>query len=74
MLGMFDAFWPKHAGHYAEIGTMIREAVARYAADVRAGTFPTERESFKMDPASLAELRPAGGDAIHRRHALGMDS
>ena len=50
------------------------QSVARYAADVRAGAFPTERESFKMDPASLAELRPASSDAIHRRHALGLDS
>jgi 3-methyl-2-oxobutanoate hydroxymethyltransferase len=74
MLGMFDAFRPKHAGHYAEVGAMIRDAVACYAADVRAGRFPTERESFKMDPASLAELRPADSGAIHRRHALGMDS
>jgi 3-methyl-2-oxobutanoate hydroxymethyltransferase len=74
MLGMFDAFRPKHAGRYAEVGAMIRDAVARYAADVRAGRFPTERESFKMDPASLAELRPADSNAMHRRHALGMDS
>ncbi|HYM13934.1 MAG TPA: 3-methyl-2-oxobutanoate hydroxymethyltransferase [Dehalococcoidia bacterium] len=73
MLGMFDAFVPKHAGHYARVGDVIRDAVARYAADVRSGAFPTERESFKMDPAALAELRPAGS-AIQRRHALGLDA
>lgn len=74
MLGMFDAFVPKHAGRYAEVGNVIRDAVARYAADVRAGAFPTAKESFKMDPAALAELRPAGSDAINRRHALGLDA
>jgi 3-methyl-2-oxobutanoate hydroxymethyltransferase len=74
MLGMFDAFVPKHAKRYADAGQLIRDAVARYAADVRAGAFPTDKESFNMDPASLAELRPDRGDAIHRRHALGLDS
>ena len=74
MLGMFDAFVPKHAKRYADVGAVIRDAVARYAAEVRAGAFPTEKESFKMDPAALAELRPAGSDAINRRHALGLDA
>ena len=49
-------------------------AVARYAADVRSGAFPTAKESFKMDPAALAELRPGSHDAIGRRHALGLDA
>jgi len=74
MLGMYDAFVPKHAGRYAEVGNVIRDAVARYAADVRAGAFPTAKQSFKMDPAALAELQPARGDAIGRRHALGLDA
>jgi 3-methyl-2-oxobutanoate hydroxymethyltransferase len=74
MLGMFDAFLPKHAKRYAEAGNVIRDAVAQYAADVRSGAFPTAKESFKMDPASLEELRPSRTDAIHRRHALGLDS
>jgi len=74
LLGLFDAFAPKHARRYAEVGATIREAVARYAADVRSGAFPTAKESFKMDPAALAELQPATGDAIRRRHALGLDA
>jgi 3-methyl-2-oxobutanoate hydroxymethyltransferase len=74
LLGLFDAFVPKHARRYADAGTLIREAIARYAADVRSGAFPTAKESFRMDPAALAELRPEQGDAIRRRHALGLDS
>ncbi len=74
MLGMFDAFVPRHARRYAEIGAAIRDAIARYAADVRSGAFPTDKESFRMDPAALAELRPAGDGAINRRHALGLDA
>jgi 3-methyl-2-oxobutanoate hydroxymethyltransferase len=74
LVGLYDAFTPKHARRYAEAGVLIREAVAQYAADVRAGVFPTEHESFKMDPAALAELRPAGGEAMRRRHAAGLDA
>jgi 3-methyl-2-oxobutanoate hydroxymethyltransferase len=74
LLGLFDQFTPKHAGRYAEVGALVRDAVARYAADVRAGAFPTAKHSFKMDAASLAELRPDHGDAIGRRHALGLDA
>jgi 3-methyl-2-oxobutanoate hydroxymethyltransferase len=74
LLGMFDQFSPKHARRYADVGDIIRDAVARYAADVRSGAFPTAKESFKMDPAALAELRPGSHDAIGRRHALGLDA
>lgn len=75
LLGLYDQFVPKHAGRYADVGAIIRDAVARYAADVRSGAFPTEKQSFKMDPAALAELSPlATTDAIHRRHALGLDA
>ena len=74
LLGMYDGFSPKHARRYAEVGDVIKDAVARYAADVRAGAFPTAKESFKMDAAALAELRPGSQDAIGRRHALGLDA
>ena len=73
LLGMYDAFVPKHAKRYADIGATIRDAVSRYTADVKAGAFPTAKESFKMDPAALGELRPNHGDALRRRHALGLD-
>ena len=74
ILGLFDAFSPKHAKRYADVGTTIREAVSTYAAEVRDGSFPTAKESFKMDPAALEELQPAPKQAIRRRHALGLDS
>jgi len=45
LLGLFTAFVPKHAKRYAEAGQAITEAVCAYVDDVRAGRFPTERES-----------------------------
>jgi 3-methyl-2-oxobutanoate hydroxymethyltransferase len=56
ILGLFPDFTPRHARRYAELGQAVSEAVGRYAADVAAGTFPGERESFAMDEALLADL------------------
>lgn len=74
LLGMYEKFTPKHAGRYANIGEQIRDAVAAYTADVRAARFPTPKQSFKMDPAALAELSPHQETNINRRHALGLDA
>jgi ketopantoate hydroxymethyltransferase len=34
----------------------MRQAVEQYAAEVRAGSFPTTKESFRMDRSVLADL------------------
>ncbi len=59
MLGLFEEFTPKHARRYAEVGEVIRNAVAAYVRDVREGAFPTEKESFRMEESALAELTQA---------------
>jgi 3-methyl-2-oxobutanoate hydroxymethyltransferase len=74
MLGLFDAFVPKHAKRYADIGSAVRDALRRYTDEVKSGAFPTEKHSFKMDPAALAELSPSAVDRLTRRHALGLDA
>ncbi|MCC7367698.1 MAG: 3-methyl-2-oxobutanoate hydroxymethyltransferase [Chloroflexi bacterium] len=56
LLGLFTDFVPRHAGQYADLGEQIKDAVSRYADDVRAGSFPTAKHSFTMDPSVLAEV------------------
>ena len=56
MLGLFPDFLPKHAKRYASLGEAIRDAVREYAAEVRDGRFPTERESFIMDESVFSEV------------------
>lgn len=46
LLGLFQGFRPKFVRQYAELGETVRQAAASYAADVRAGLFPAEAESF----------------------------
>jgi 3-methyl-2-oxobutanoate hydroxymethyltransferase len=56
VLGLFTDFVPKHARRYAELGSIIQDAVRRYAEDVVSGAFPTAKESFTMDERVLREL------------------
>lgn len=39
LLGLFEAFTPKHARRYAELGRIFREAVSAYVEDVRTAKF-----------------------------------
>ena len=50
---------PKHAARFAEIGEAVREAVGRYAEQVRGSAFPTEPNCTHLDPAVAEELRRA---------------
>ena len=61
LLGLFSDFVPRHAKRYANLGPTIVEALKAYAADVRDGSFPTEKESFVKKPAKAApiEAEPA---------------
>lgn len=47
MLGLLGEFQPRFARRYAQLGEAISEAAAAYMRDVRAGTFPAEKESFQ---------------------------
>ena len=47
--GVFDQFKPKFVKRYAEVGRDVSKAVAAYAADVRAGRFPTIEHCFVAD-------------------------
>ncbi len=56
ILGSFADFVPKHAKQYAKLTDIIRDAVTEYHNEVKAGSFPTDKQSFSMDESILAEL------------------
>jgi 3-methyl-2-oxobutanoate hydroxymethyltransferase len=56
ILGSFTDFVPKHAKQYAKLTDIISKAVSSYRDEVKAGQFPTEKQSFAMDKKLLAEL------------------
>jgi 3-methyl-2-oxobutanoate hydroxymethyltransferase len=57
VLGLFDAFIPRHTKRYADVGKMIQDALAGYHADVQNGAFPSDANSFTMDEAVIEALR-----------------
>jgi 3-methyl-2-oxobutanoate hydroxymethyltransferase len=56
LVGMYSGFTPTFVKRYAEAGAAIRDAVARYAAEVRDGSFPGEGKSFGMSEEVLKNL------------------
>ena len=52
----FSGFTPTFVKRYTEAGTAIRDAVSRYAAEVRDGSFPGEGKSFGLDDTILKKL------------------
>ena len=54
LLGLEERIAPRFVRRYATLGTLGREAVAAFAADVRAGRFPGPAESYG-DPERPAE-------------------
>jgi 3-methyl-2-oxobutanoate hydroxymethyltransferase len=56
LIGMFSGFTPTFVKRYAEAGASIKDAVARYAAEVRDGSFPGEGKSFGMKDEVLKRL------------------
>jgi len=57
ILGLFPDFTPRHARRFAEVGTVVRDAVTAFMGEVRERTFPTEQQSAGMDAAVIEALR-----------------
>jgi 3-methyl-2-oxobutanoate hydroxymethyltransferase len=57
ILGSYTDFVPKHAKQYAQIAKTMAGAIAQYQAEVKAGQFPTDAQSFPMDEVVLAGLK-----------------
>ena len=46
MLGMTQGFSPKFLRRYADLNSVITDAVGHYVGDVKSGDFPNEQESY----------------------------
>jgi 3-methyl-2-oxobutanoate hydroxymethyltransferase len=51
-----ETWHPRHARAYADLRGTILDAARRYAADVAAGTFPSDAETVRMDDTVLADV------------------
>jgi 3-methyl-2-oxobutanoate hydroxymethyltransferase len=56
ILGSFADFVPKHAKQYVKLADIIRNAITEYHNEVKAGTFPTDKQSFFMDKSIANDI------------------
>lgn len=56
MLGMFTDFKPKFVKHYANVGEIMTEAFKAYDAEVKAGVFPAQEHTYKIDDSVIEKL------------------
>ena len=57
LLGLCPDFVPRHAKQYARLTDIMSSAVTQYYNEVKAGSFPTDQQSFSMDESILAKLK-----------------
>lgn len=57
ILGSYTDFVPKHAKQYAKLADIMSSAITEYYNEVKAGSFPSAKQSFSMDESILAELK-----------------
>ena len=56
-MGSFTDFVPRHAKQYAKLADITRTALSNYIAEVKEGTFPTDKNSFTIDESVIAQLK-----------------
>ena len=54
LIGLYDGRPARFVKRYAEVGDTIRDALERFAADVRAGAFPEEEHTYSIPGEELA--------------------
>lgn len=59
MIGLFPGWAPRHAKRYANVGDLIRHAVATYAEEVAKGLFPTSEHFVSMPPDEWEKVHSA---------------
>ena len=57
VLGLYEGRVPKFVRQYAHLADVATEALQGFFADVQAGTFPSDAESYHMDEESARTLR-----------------
>ena len=56
MLALFSDFKPKFVKHFADVGSVMREGFKAYIEEVKAGTFPAEEHTFKIEDQIIEKL------------------
>jgi 3-methyl-2-oxobutanoate hydroxymethyltransferase len=55
-IGMFEAFTPRHAKRYAEVGTVLKAAMESFVREIRERAYPGPEHSFKIEHEALQQF------------------
>jgi len=64
LLGLTEGLTPKFVRRYADMGSLIVDALARFVSDVRTGVFPSSEESYHISAEVAAALQSNHADPI----------
>jgi 3-methyl-2-oxobutanoate hydroxymethyltransferase len=56
LLGLYEGRPPRFVKRYADLASEIREALERYAAEVRSGAFPEDAHTYAISDAELTRF------------------
>jgi 3-methyl-2-oxobutanoate hydroxymethyltransferase len=56
VIGMFEAFTPRHAKQYCAIGATLREALGQFHAEIKDRTYPGPEHSFRIPREELQQF------------------
>ena len=59
MLGLYEGRSPRFVKRYADVAAVTRDALERYAAEVRSGAFPEEAHTYAMPAEELTLFESA---------------
>jgi 3-methyl-2-oxobutanoate hydroxymethyltransferase len=62
LLGLTEGHTARFVKRYADLATVIREALAAFVADVRSGAYPEERHTYGMPDEELAAFESEAGE------------
>jgi 3-methyl-2-oxobutanoate hydroxymethyltransferase len=57
LLGMYAGRAPRFVKRYADVKREMINGVSRYASEVRAGSFPRDEHTYRIDPEELSSFR-----------------
>jgi 3-methyl-2-oxobutanoate hydroxymethyltransferase len=57
LVGLFEQFLPKFARKYADVSSIVKEAVKKYVEDVKQGDFPAREHQYSVEQDELDKVR-----------------
>jgi len=67
LLGLYEGRSPRFVKRYAELGDAARDALERYAAEVRSGAFPGPEHAYAMPAEELTLFQAEAANAVRPR-------